>query len=254
MEKYVGDDIINNLTPDFTTTDINTKLVCQMSIMDSFKKYFNYELGICICGIPYIILEGVVEDYKKIISKAKKLSKYNFGWYINQIIPIIQKMVEAKEGKVDIDFFKNIILKKEKIESSYNGCLPSKSKYKIEYIDGWITKFFGYYKDNDNNLIKLNGEKISREIINKLPSQILNIPFKIIIEGNKEKEMKFEAGIFGCAVNEKKEISFGIGWLVSPSNLPEKGEIDHQFYDNLKKYIPMKKKAQMMMMKMIGIK
>ena len=79
MEKYVGDDIINNLTPDFTTTDINTKLVCQMSIMDSFKKYFNYELGICICGIPYIILEGVVEDYKKIISKAKKLSKYNFG-------------------------------------------------------------------------------------------------------------------------------------------------------------------------------
>ena len=235
MEKYVGDDIINNLTPDFTTTDINTKLVCQMSIMDSFKKYFNYELGICICGIPYIILEGVVEDYKKIISKAKKLSKYNFGWYINQIIPIIQKMVEAKEGKVDIDFFKNIILKKEKIESSYNGCLPSKSKYKIEYIDGWITKFFGYYKDDDNNLIELNGEKISREIINKLPSQILNIPFKIIIEGNKEKEMKFEAGIFGCAVNEKKEISFGIGWLVSPSNLPEKGEIDLQFYDNLKK-------------------
>lgn len=37
LKKYVGDDIIKNLTPDFTTTDINTKLVCQMSIMDSFK-------------------------------------------------------------------------------------------------------------------------------------------------------------------------------------------------------------------------
>ena len=71
LKKYVGDDIIKNLTPDFTTTDINTKLVCQMSIMDSFKKYFHYEFDQISCGIPYIILEGVAEDYKKIISKAK---------------------------------------------------------------------------------------------------------------------------------------------------------------------------------------
>ena len=80
--KYVGGDILKNLTPDFTTTDINTKLVCQMSIMDSFKKYFDFEFIIGIFGIPYIILEEVADDYKKIISKAKDLSKYDFKWYI----------------------------------------------------------------------------------------------------------------------------------------------------------------------------
>ena len=67
-----------------------------MSIMDSFKKYFDFEFIMGICGIPYIILEGVADDYKKIISKAKDLSKYDFKWYIEDIIPIIQKMVDAK--------------------------------------------------------------------------------------------------------------------------------------------------------------
>ena len=231
LKGYVGDDIINNLTPDFTTTDINTKLVCQMSIMDSFKKYFNYEFDQISCGIPYIILEGVAEDYKKIISKAKELSKYEFEWYINGIIPYIQKLVEAKEGKIDIAFFKNIILKQEKIEYRDEDC--QEYKYKIDYIDGWITDFFGFYKDENKNLRILN-EKINRNIINNLPAQILNIPFKIKdIQTNQEKEVKFEAGIFGCALNEKKEISLGIGWLVSPSYLPEKGEDEGEFY-NLK--------------------
>ena len=235
LKKYVGNDIIQNLTPDFTTTDINTKLVCQMSIMDSFKKYFNYEFDEIACGIPYIILEGVAEDYKKIISKAKELSKYEFKWYINGIIPYIQKLVEAKEGKIDIAFFKNIILKQEKIKYRNVDC--QESKYKIEYIDGWITDFFGYYKDKKDNLKRLY-EKINRNIINKFPSQILNIPFKVKnIQTNQEKEMKFEAGIFGCTLNEKKEISLGIGWLVSPSYLPKKGKDDLEFYNLKDEYL-----------------
>ena len=49
--------------------------------------------------------------------------------------------------------------------------------------------------------------------------------------------MKFEAGIFGCTLNEKKEISLRIGWLVSPSNLPKKGKIDKQFNNLKDKYI-----------------
>ena len=144
-------------------------------------------------------------------------------------------MVEAKEGKIDIAFFKNIILKQEKIKYRNVDC--QESKYKIEYIDGWITDFFGYYKDKKDNLKRLY-EKINRNIINKLPSQILNIPFKVKnIQTNQEKEMKFEAGIFGCTLNEKKEISLGIGWLVSPSYLPKKGKDDLEFYNLKDEYL-----------------
>ena len=42
---------------------------------------------------------------KKLLSKAEKLSKYEFEWYINRIIPIIKKFIEAKQGNIDINFF-----------------------------------------------------------------------------------------------------------------------------------------------------
>ena len=247
LKEYLGKEIIDNLTPDFTTTDINMKFVCQISIMDSFKNYFNYIFDNCECGIPYIILEGEAEDYKKIISKAKNLCKYDFDWYIKRIIPIIQKMVDAKEGKIDIDFFKNIILKneiKEKNKKYGNPCIIRKYKeeiweiYKKKYIDGWILKFFGYIKDEDGKLSYFSGNKIEGDEINNLPNQILNVPFKLIEKNGEIKDMIIEAGIFGCIQNEKKEVSLGIGWLVKPStSSKEYYKTDEQFLQFRREYL-----------------
>ena len=225
MKDFLGDELLENLTPNFTTTDNNSKLVCQISILNTFKKYFNYIFGQCICGIPYIILEGTAEDYKKIILKAKNLSKYDFNWYIDRVIPIIEKMVEAKEGKIDINFFKNIIQKDSKLEDRCKNC--NLEQYRINYIDGWILKFFGYFK-NKEKLERFLDDKIEGEGINYLANQILNTPFTIKI-GEIEQKMKFEAGFFGCEQNEKKEVSLSIGWMASPSDSCEKGCIDEQF-------------------------
>ena len=101
LKEFLGEKILDVLTPDFSTTTKDSSIVCKITIMSAFKKFFNYKMRICGCGIPYIILEGTEEDYKKIISKAKELRKYDFEWYIDRIIPHIQKMVEAKEGKID---------------------------------------------------------------------------------------------------------------------------------------------------------
>ena len=112
MIEYIGKEILNNLTPNFSTTTYDSEIICKISIMGAFKKYFDYSMSICGCGIPYIILEGEAEDFKKIKSKAEKLKKFKFDWYIDRIIPLVQKMIDAKEGKIDVDFFKNIIQKK----------------------------------------------------------------------------------------------------------------------------------------------
>ena len=244
MKEYIGNELLDNLTPNFTTTDNNSKLVCQISILNTFQKYFKYFFNQISCGIPYIILEGTAEDYKKIILKAKNLSKYDFEWYIDRIIPIIEKMVEAKEGEIDIDFFKNIILKNERIEDRYEHC--HHFRYKINYINGWILKFFGYIKKG-KNLKRFLEDKIEGEEINNLPNQILNAPFII---RNKEKKsevtMKFEAGFFGCEQNEKKEVSLAIGWLVSPSNSVKKGQKDDQFKNE---YIPFSFKKKILKVK-----
>ena len=227
MKDFLGNELLENLIPNFTTTDNNSKLVCQISILNTFQKYFRYFFNQINCGIPYIILEGTSEDYKKIILKAKNLRKYDFEWYIDRIIPIIEKMVEAKEGKIDINFFKNIIQNEEVIEKRYQDC--SLLRYKINYIDGWIVKFFGYIKNAEGNLVRFINDKIEGEEINNLPNQILNAPFIIRKEDNSIKNMKFEAGFFGCEQNEKKEVNLSIGWLVSPLNSVKKGKKDVQF-------------------------
>jgi len=112
MKKYLGEEILQILTPNFTTTDFNSTIVSKLSIMGAFKKYFEYTMNLATCGIPYIILEGSIGDYKSIKEKAEKLSKYEFKWYIDRIIPHIEKMIEAKSGKIDTNYFKNIIQRK----------------------------------------------------------------------------------------------------------------------------------------------
>ena len=144
MVKYLGKNILDTLTPNFSTTTYDSTIICKISIMGVFKKYFDYTMGLRGCGTPYLILEGTAEDYKKIITKAKDLSKYQFEWYINRIIPHIEKMVEAKEGKVDVDYFKNMIQSKEK--SEYKSGLSGRGgySYKVDHLSGWFLDFFAY--------------------------------------------------------------------------------------------------------------
>ena len=201
MKKYLGEEIIQNLTPNFTTTDYNSTIICKLSIMGAFKKYFEYDMCLAVCGIPYIILEGNIEDYKSIKEKAQKLSKYDFKWYIDRIIPHIEKMIEAKSGKIDTNYFKNII------QENYfvNICAS------IDYITGWILDFFAYRNNKVNGQIKIekfDGKSSGIRSFENFASQILIVPFTIIEEvTQKTYDMKYQVGFIGCDQNEKKEVS-----------------------------------------------
>ena len=81
--------------------------------MGAFKKFFRYTMSLTTCEIPYIISEGTLEDYKKLKEKTKNLSKYEFSCYVDRIIPCIDKMIEAKNGNIDNNYFKDIIQKNE---------------------------------------------------------------------------------------------------------------------------------------------
>ena len=246
MKKYLGNEIVDDLTANFTTTDYNSYLVSKLSIMGSFKKYFDYVMHIDItCGSPYIILEGTEDDYKSIISKAKKLRKYEFEWYIDRIIPCVEKMVEAKQGNIDIEFFKNIIQYQYKSDGICGG---------FKQIFGWIIKFlyrqekkysiykeeesvFRFFSEEDEKKFK-SKEKvmpedsrwIKDELIkfdcmdikefSELSSQMLIVPFKVIYEDKarniyKEYDMKYKVGFIGCDQNEKSEVYPVQGWIVS---------------------------------------
>ena len=142
MIDYLGKEILENLTHNFNTTDNNSIIIGKLSIMGTFRSYFEYKMGLCVCGIPYIILEGNVEDYIKIKKKTENLSKYKFEWYINRIIPHIEKMIEAKKGNIDNNYFKNFVQNNEITEKRRHVCLNNFYKVTVEYITGWILDFF----------------------------------------------------------------------------------------------------------------
>ena len=215
MEKYLGKEIMENLTPNFTTTDYDSIIISKLSIMGAFKKYFEYHMSCITCGNPYIILEGTAEDYKKIINKAKNLRKYKFEWYIDRIIPLIQKMVEAKEGNIDIAHFKNIIHEE-----------TSRHVYETTtYLSGWILNFFAYQKE-DGKIVPFNDNRINIALLDKLANQMLIVPFTIIDEETKVKYlMKYKVGFIGCDINEKNEVYPIQGWIVSKSTEEERNSI-----------------------------
>ena len=214
MVEYLGKDLIDTLTSDFSTTTNDSKIISKISIMGAFKKYFDYEMDLCGCGIPYLILEGTAEDYKKIIEKANKLKKYEFDWYIDRILPHINKMVEAKEGKIDKEYFKNMIQKEEITEASYGLSGMYEGDKKFEYLSGWFLELFAYYKEGDRN----NDKKIRVKSFKYLANQMLIVPFKIKdLVHNKEYDMKYRVGFVGCYQNDKNEVYPEQGWLVSPS-------------------------------------
>ena len=219
MKKYLGQDLLEILTPNFSTTNYDSTIVCKISIMGAFKKYFDYRMGLCGCGVPYIVLEGTAEDYKKIISKAEKLKKYKFDWYINRIIPDIQKMAEAKEGKIDVDFFKNFVQKKEVIEMVYGLSGMEEGEEKFDYVSGWLLHFFAYF--NDERRFLLDSMKVEK--FEKLANQMLIVPFTVKDEvHNKTYLMKYKVGFVGCHQNEKNEVFPVQGWFVSPSTKEER--------------------------------
>ena len=219
MKEYLGEELIEILTPNFTTTNYDSTIVCKISIMGAFKKYFDYRMMLCGCGIPYIILEGNAEDYKKILSKTEKLVKYDFEWYVNRIIPDIQKMIEAKEGKIDVDFFKNFVQKKEITEMIYGLSGMEEGEEQVEYVSGWLLHFFAYYNDER----KFFGDKMKVEKFKKLANQMLIVPFTVEDLVHKQTYlMKYKVGFIGCDQNEKNEVFPVQGWFVSPSTKEER--------------------------------
>ena len=232
MKKFIGNSLIETLSPNFSTTTKDSEIVCKMTIMGTFKQFFEFQLAIIGCGIPYLILEGTSDDYKKILAKCEALKKFKFEWYINRIIPCIQKMLEAKEGKIDVDFFKSIVQKKEKTENRNVPSGEEPEDMKVKYISGWILKFFGYLSERDDMTGKLkifNEEKIEIDDFRKLSYQMIKVPFKIIDEVHqKEYNAKYEVGFIGCDKNEKNEVFPVEGWIFSILNKKQNKKEEEQ--------------------------
>ncbi len=231
IRSYIGDELIDALQADFSTTKLTERIASEITIMDAMKPYFKYIVGYCICGIPQITIEGNQNDWQKILNKLSVLKKYNLDWWVDTLEPIIKKFISALNGTIDKEFWMNMF--KVHTEDEYGD--PKR-------IDGWITKFYPY--DKEGNRIDLSDIRFIfiDSFYELLPKEIVCVDFEYQIINEKGKvvqkvPMEYWAGFLGLKQNKENfQIRPEIGWFVSYRDNSMKNESKHDVESRMKVY------------------
>ncbi|OHT09188.1 hypothetical protein TRFO_22010 [Tritrichomonas foetus] len=216
IEKHTGKELLDTLTPDFTTTTTTTRIAGQICIMASMRHYFQYSFFFYGCGIPSVTIEGTVDDWIKIQIKLQALKKYNLEWWIEKIDPIIQEIIKTKKGDVNKSFWLRMIRYKRALQF-----------YDPNLIDGWICNFFPYSKQ------KKPRHQLDVICFGSDFPAYQKVPLKMIIvmpNGTKyEIKLKMYSGFFGMEQDTKTfNLKPLIGWVIEQKeqeNIPYIGEI-----------------------------
>lgn len=217
MRAYTKNGIIDLLTADFSTTTPTSRIASQITVMKAMENYFEYIYIYAICGIPEVTLLGTPEDWQKILDKTRQLARYNLSWWVDEMVPVLEKIVETSKGKIDRDFWRSMF----KIhDTGPIGCSPSSANGK-RYFDGWIVKFFPY--DNEGNRNDLH--QIEARI--ELPDEIVktDLKYQIILPNGAILTIPLElwAGFIGL---EQDPATFAltptIGWMIRKKEQDQK--------------------------------
>ena len=222
IKEYVGEELINTLDFNFSTSNKITKIVGYASIMSSLKKYFEFR-GFChMCNYPYIILKGKLEDWEKILKKTKELTKYDLKFWVENLEPILLKIIETKKGKIDKNFWKKILYP-AKVDEKIEYETYKYKTIKVDGIEGWLLKFFPYYNDG---YLRRNLDSLKTKELWKIPDKLLKTP--LIMKSDKEGETKMTiySGFFGMNVDVTKNnlVTAEIGWYLKNKSKIDKND------------------------------
>ncbi len=113
IKKNTKDGIVDTLQSNFTTTGRIENLLSIASVMDSFKKYFDYGRCIPMCGIKNVHFMGTLGDWESLLDRTTKLEKYavspEWSSYINGLKPILVQFIDTYNEKVDLDFWNKVM-------------------------------------------------------------------------------------------------------------------------------------------------
>lgn len=196
---------------DFSTTGPCERAASEIVLMDALQQYFKYELW-TRCGIPEVTLEGTVEDWISIRRRVRALDEYELSWWTRALEPIIDQLIAAAGGRVDVGFWERMF----KEVGGSGG----------PYVTGWINVLFPYLKVRDGaaafrrneaavdwprGVHDEDGRGAERFLI---PSGISTVPFTWFYFTEKY-DMELLAGFVGVAQDEETlALRPAIGWAV----------------------------------------
>lgn len=214
--NHTKGDIAETLTADFTTTGLTERLASDITLMDAFKPYFDYQEMYQSCGIPSVTLKGTPEDWQKVLDKAMKLEKYGLGWWTSELKPVLQEFVKASQGKINRKFWQRIVKVRSVKELKGGGC----SGEKPTTLDGWFLSFFPFDSNGKTpNKVPFNTYKMLPEVVKTgFVHNVLDLQGKLISSTN----MELWAGFIGIDEDTiTNTLSPKIGWAVREADNQE---------------------------------
>jgi hypothetical protein len=224
ISKYVGNELIDALSCNFSTTTATSKIASEITTMKSMESYFKFRVGQIICGIPEVRLEGTTQDWEKVLEKAQYLKKYQLDWWIDELEPILKKFVETSQKKIDKDFWRNMFI----VHPAGKGCGGEPEK-----VNGWVVKFFPYDKEGQRFGLK------EIWINDKLPKEIVKVDLELVTDyggGRKTEQLELWAGFIGLKQTAKTyALKPQIAWMIRKTdkdndNLGKAIKADHHNY------------------------
>lgn len=189
IKKRIKADIYDIVIDDTSVATPTTRIVSEITLMDSMKGYFEYMVT-TLCGIPQITLQGTKEDWEKLRQKVYNLKDHNkdnslkLDWWLDHLIPVIDKICDtAVNRKADKLFWSRFY----KYETPGSG---------NAYVSGWITVFFPYLKSGANEF------RYSTITTDELPKLFSEVPFIWNYFGNYI-DMDFYGGFLGAQFNQE---------------------------------------------------
>ena len=132
IRDHVGP-TIEQFVPRFSTTGPVEQAAAEVVLLDAMQSYFEYQVYTA-CGIPSITLEGTDDDWKVLAERVQGFREFGLGSWLEVLSPILDQFARASQGDVDPIFWRSIY----KFNSMSGGAV----------INGWITAFFPYAKDD----------------------------------------------------------------------------------------------------------
>jgi len=148
IRENTNSDVNNIIIDNTSVATINSKVVSQICLMESMKKYFSYRMVTTKCGIPSFILVGSTDDWKLLKEKVDLLCKMNendrldLDWWLKYLVPVVEKIVETAVTKKPDDSFWNNIAK-------IDGTFGSGG---TQNYQGWVNVFNPYLSTGSGQL------------------------------------------------------------------------------------------------------
>ena len=229
IKENVGEELINTIDFNFSTSNEITKVVGYASIMSSLKKFFEFR-GFChMCNYPYIILEGKLEDWESILKKTKDLSKYDLEKWTSMLEIPLKEIIETKKGNINKQFWKSILYP-DKIDEKIEIGVYKYKTIQVDGINGWLLTFFPYYKDGYFRYTN----SIKTKDLWRLPEKILKTPLLMKSDDEGETPMIIYSGFLGMKVDKEKNnlVTAEIGWYVKEKCNDGKNRFGFSIRDN----------------------